>query len=135
MAMSFPIKAIILGMQFICAASCHSPTTYHMTKKVTFNGIELSLPKYDAVAVTLFDYLENLVTHLEEELGDDDGNFQLSINVDFSANRPPKHKIHSNGMTRKSTKAKVARILKRTSEGENSRVSGSVRVNLLVEDK
>ena len=108
---------------------------YPMTKKVTFNGIELSLPKYDAEAVTLFDYLENVVTHLEQELGDDDENFQLSINVDFSTSRPPKHKIYANGTTRKRTKEKVARILERTMDSDNSSVSGSVKVNLLVEDR
>jgi translation initiation factor 2 alpha subunit (eIF-2alpha) len=106
-----------------------------MTKKVIFNGIELSLPKYNASAVTIFDYLENVVTDLEGGLSEADGNFQLSINVDFSTTKPPKHKIHSNGTTRKQTKDKVARILERTTDHENSRVSGSVRVNLLVEDR
>ena len=105
-----------------------------MTKKIILNGIELSVPKYDASAVTIIDYLENVVTHLGKELGEADGNFELSINVDFSTSQPPKHKIHSNGSTKKGTKAKVARILKRTNEGENSQVSGSVILNLLVED-
>jgi hypothetical protein len=106
-----------------------------MAKKVLFNGIELSLPKYNASAVTIFDYLENVVTDLEGGLSVDDGNFQLSINVDFSTTKPPKHKIHSIGATNKRTKDKVARILERTSDHENSQVSGSVRVNLLVEDR
>ena len=106
-----------------------------MTKRVIFNGIELSLPKYNASAVTIFDYLENVVTDLEGGLGEDDGNFQLSINVDFSTTKPPKHKIYSNGSTKKRTKDKVARILGRTTDHENSRVSGSVRVNLLVADR
>jgi|RhiMetdeSRZDD1v2_1073273.scaffolds.fasta_scaffold82326_3 translation initiation factor 2 alpha subunit (eIF-2alpha) len=108
---------------------------YPMTKKVTFNGIELSLPKYDADAITLFDYLENVVSHLEQELGDEDENFQLSINVDFSTSRPPKHKISANGSTKKKTKEKVARILEKTMDKENSGVAGSVKVNLLVEDR
>jgi len=106
-----------------------------MTKKVIFNGIELSLPRYNASAVTIFDYLENIVTDLEDGLSDDDGSFQLSINVDFSTTNPPKHKIYSNGTTKKRTKDKVAKILERTVENENNRVSGSVRVNLLVEDR
>ena len=106
-----------------------------MTKKVIFNGIELSLPKYNASAVAIFDYLENIVTDLEDGLSDDDGSFQLSINVDFSTTNPPKHKIYSNGTTKKRTKDKVAKILERTVENENNRVSGSVRVNLLVEDR
>jgi translation initiation factor 2 alpha subunit (eIF-2alpha) len=106
-----------------------------MTKKVIFNGIELSLPKYNASALTIFDYLENIVTHLENGLGKEDGNFQLSINVDFSTTKPPKHKIHSNGTTKKQTKEKVAKILEGTADETYSQVSGSVRVNLLVEDR
>jgi hypothetical protein len=106
-----------------------------MSKKVILNGIELALPKYDDSAVTLFDYLENVVSHLEEGLSDDDGNFQLSINVDFSASKMPKHTIYANGSTKKKTKDKVARILNRTAEKDGNHVSGSVRVNLLVEDK
>ena len=105
-----------------------------MTKKVVFNGIELSLPKYNASALAIFDHLENIVTDLEGGLNEDDGNFQLSINVDFSKTRPPRHKIYSNGTTRKQTEDKVARILDKTTDNENSRVSGSARVNLLVED-
>ena len=106
-----------------------------MTKRVNFNGIELSLPKYNTSAVTIFDYLENVVTDLEGELGEEDGSFQLSINVDFSTTKPPKHKIYSNRSTKKRTKDKVARVLERITDHENSRVSGSVRVNLLVEDR
>jgi hypothetical protein len=108
---------------------------YPMTKKVTINGIELNFPKYDASAVTLFDYLDHVVSHFEEELGDEDGNFQISINVDFSTNRPPRHEIYSNGTTKKRMKQKVAKILEKTIEGEYNHMSGSVKVNLVVEDK
>lgn len=106
-----------------------------MNKKIIFNGIELSLPKYDASAVTLFDYLEKIVTNLEEGLGEDDSNFQISIDVNFSTSKPPKHKIYANGITKKRTKEKVAKILSRTKAGEFNHVSGSVRVNLQVEDR
>ena len=109
--------------------------TQHITKKVTINGIELNFPKYDASAVTLFDYLDHVVSHFEEELGEDDGNFQISINVDFSTSKPPKHEIFSNGTTKKRTKQKVAKILERTIKGEYNHMSGSVKVNLRVEDK
>ena len=131
--MSQIIKEVILG--FVNRRLFHFPMRNLMSKKVIFNGIELSLPKYNASATTIFDYLENIQTHLEKGLGDDDGNFELSINVDFSASEPPKHKIHSNGSTNKKTKEKVARILESSLDGEDNHVSGSVRVNLLVEDK
>jgi hypothetical protein len=106
-----------------------------MNKKVIFNGIELSLPKYNGSALTIFDYLDKVVTHLQSELGAEDGNFQLSIDVDFSTSNVPKHRIESNGSTSRVTKEKVARILERAAVDDESRVSGSVRVNLLVEDR
>ena len=106
-----------------------------MSKKIILNGIELSLPKYDASAITLFDYLEDVVTNLEEGLGDSDGNFQISINVDFATSQSPKHTIHSNGKPNKKTKEKVTKILNKTNAGKTNQVSGSVRVNLQVEDR
>lgn len=106
-----------------------------MNKKIILNGIELSLPRYNASAVTLFDYLEDVVTSLEEGLSKDDGNCTISIEVDFSTSKPPKHKVYPNGITNRKTKEKVARILKKTSAGVVNKVSGSVRVNLQVEDR
>jgi len=106
-----------------------------MNKKIILNGIELSLPKYNASAVTLFDYLDNVVTDLEKGLSEEDGNFKISIDVDFSTSKPPKHRIHSNGKTSKRTKEKVSRILKKTKTGGVDSVSGSVRVNLQIEDR
>ena len=106
-----------------------------MNKKITLNGIELSLPKYNATAVTLFDYLDDVVTNLEKGLGKDDGNFKISIDVNFSTNKPPKHKIYSNSSTNKRTKEKVSRILKKARAKGTDTVSGTVRVNLQVEDR
>ena len=106
-----------------------------MNKKITLNGIELSHPNYDSKAVTFFDYLENVVTSLEEELEQDDGTFQLSINVDFSTTDPPKHIIYSTCETPKKTEEKVARILRSNKAEKFNHVSGSVRVNLKVENK
>ena len=106
-----------------------------MNKKIILNGIELSLPKYDVSAITLFDYLDDVVKDLENGLSDEDGSFNISIDVDFSTSKPPKHKIHSTGKTSKKTKEKVSQILKKTQQGGVECVSGSVRVNLQVEDK
>ena len=106
-----------------------------MKKRIILNGIELSLPKYDASAITLFDYLDEVITNLEEKLSEKDGNFNISIDVDFSTSKPLKHKIYSNGNTSKSTKDKVSRILKKTQKGETDIVTGSVRVNLQIEDR
>jgi len=106
-----------------------------MTKKVTLNGIELSLPKYDATSETVFDYLDDVVTKLEKGLDKNDANFKMSINVDFEADKPPKHRIHANGGTSKETKEKVASILKQSATNGDNRVAGSVKVNFIVADK
>ena len=107
----------------------------HMKKRIILNGIELSLPKYSSSAVTLFDYLEDVVTDLENGLGKDDANFKISIDVDFSTNKLPKYKIYPYGTTDKRTKDKVAKILNRSKNSRADKVSGSVRVNLQVEDR
>ena len=106
-----------------------------MTKKVTYNGIELSLPANDPTVVIVLDYLENVVFHLEEGLDKVRGEFQLSLNVDFSANRLPKYSISTIGTTNNGINEKVAKILERTNQGKYERITGSVKVDLLVKDK
>jgi len=106
-----------------------------LNKKITLNGIELSLPKYDNTAATLFDYLEDVVANLEKELSDDDGNFQLSIDVDFSTSKPPRHNILSSEATNTSTEKKIAKALNSSNSGKFNQASGSVKVNLQVKDR
>lgn len=106
-----------------------------MNKKITLNGIELSLPIYDNTAVTLFDYLEDVITNLEKELSDEDENFQLSIDVDFSTSNPPRHNILSSGTTKATTKKKITTALNSSSSDKFNKVSGSVKVNLQVKDR
>jgi len=106
-----------------------------MTKKVTFNGIELSQAKYDKTTLTIFDYLDKIKSRLENELDKKDEEFQLSINVDLASNRPPKHNIYGNDSTPKSTIEKVARILKNTNAKDYIHMAGSVKANFLVENR
>jgi hypothetical protein len=106
-----------------------------MTKKVTFNGIELSQSKYDKSTLTIFDFLDNLKNRLEMGLDQIDDDFQLLINVDFTSNNPPRHKIYGNASTTKKTEEKVARILKNSRARDYRHVAGSVQVRLLVENR
>ena len=106
-----------------------------MPKKVTFNGVELSLPKYDKSVLSIFDYLDKVIDKLESGLDKSDENFQLSINLDFSADKPPKHKILDKGTTTKKSKDKVSKILKKAAEEEHDHTAGSVKVNVVVDDK
>ena len=106
-----------------------------MTKKVTFNGIELSSSSYDKTAQTLFDYLDDVKKDLENGLDKEDGDIQLSLNLDFVTNKPPQHSIQANGGTRAETKERVSEILKSSAEKDYKGMSGSVKVNLKIEDK
>ena len=106
-----------------------------MSKKVTFNGIELSMPTYDKKALSIFDYLDKIISSLESGLKKTDENFELSINVDFAEDKPPKLKIVDDGTATRKSKQKVSRILKDTAEKENDHASGSVKVNLVVDDR
>ncbi|HSG43171.1 MAG TPA: hypothetical protein VLA72_08440 [Anaerolineales bacterium] len=106
-----------------------------MNKKIILNGIELSLSKYDNTAATLFDYLEDVVTNLEKELSDEDGNFQLSIDVDFSISKPPKHSILSSNAIKTSTENKIDKALTSSNSGKFNQFSGSVKVDLQVKDR
>ena len=106
-----------------------------MTKKVTFNGIEILQSKYDKSALSIFDYLDMIKKRLEKGLSKTGENLQFSVNVDFASDKSPKYKIHSNGSTTKKTKEKIARILKKQGDNDYSHVTGSVKVNFLVEDR
>lgn len=106
-----------------------------MTKRVSYNGIEMSASSYDASAASMLDYLEKVVGRLEDGLDKVDGKFSLSINVDFSPNHPPTSHVSTSGATNARAAERAAQIVERTTEVEKSRVSGSVKVNLQVDDK
>lgn len=106
-----------------------------MPKKVTFNGIELSLPKYDKNVLSIFDYLDMVIAKLESGLDKSDGNFQLSINLDFATDKPPKHKILDKGTITKKSKDKVLKILRKVAKEKYEHTTGSVKVNVVVDEK
>jgi len=107
----------------------------YMSKKITFNGIEILTSEDDSSAKGLLDYVENIIDHLEEDLDQVDGNFHLLINVDFSHDRPPRHSIIANGGNGQKAKEKVAKILQRFPNTKANKLSASVRVDLEVEDR
>ena len=106
-----------------------------MPKIVTFNGIELSLSKYNGASVSLFDYLDKVTSSLEKGLDKNDENFKMSINVDFEADKPPRHRIYANEPVLEKTKNRVAKILGKISTKDEHVMTGSVKVNIQVEDK
>jgi hypothetical protein len=107
----------------------------YMSKKITFNGIEILTSEDDSSAKGLLDYVENIIDHLEEDLDQVDGNFHLLINVDFSNGKPPRHSISTNSGNGQKAKEKVAKILGRFPNTRANKLSASVRVDLEVEDR
>jgi hypothetical protein len=106
-----------------------------MGKKVTFNGIEILTEEGDSSARSLLGLVENVIDQLEANLDKVDENFHLFINMDFSPNTPPKHRFSVTGLTNNGTREKLTRILKGTTKYSNFDISGTVRVDLLVEDR
>ena len=105
-----------------------------MSKKVIFNGIEILTNEGDSSARSLLGIVESVIDHLESDLGQADENFHLFINMDFSPNTPPKHRFSVTGLTNNGTREKLTRILKGTTKYSNFDISGTVRVDLQVED-
>jgi len=105
-----------------------------MKKKVTYDGIEMSLPANDAAVILILKYLEKIVARLEEGLNLESGMFQLSLQVTFSPGTLPKYEISSQEKTPKVIE-NTAKLLKRSINGDYDRVAGSVKVNFLVEDR
>jgi hypothetical protein len=106
-----------------------------MTRKVLFNGIEISQTKYDRTTLSIFDYLEKIKNLLEKGLKKEDKIAQFSVKVDFSPNTSPKHKIYANGSTTSKTKEKISSLLKKNANNDFSPVSGSAKVNFMVQDR
>jgi hypothetical protein len=104
-------------------------------KKVTLNGIEMALSEYEYATPIFFDCLERFIADLEGKLGNDDENFQLSINLDFSTSQPPKYEILSNGSPPREIKERINGILEQSIDGENSSILGSVKIDLQVENR
>ena len=106
-----------------------------MKKKVTYNGIEISLPANDAAVSLVLKHLEKVVARLEDGLDLKSGIYHLSLQVTFSPGTLPKYEITSQDKTPKVITENTAKLLKRSIKGDYDRVAGSVKVNFLVEDK
>lgn len=105
-----------------------------MSKKVVFNGIEILTDESDASAQSLLGFVESVIDHLESDLDRVDENFQLSINVDFAPNRPPRHRFSVTSLSNNGTRTKVMRILERSTYSRENDIAGTVKVDLQVKD-
>lgn len=106
-----------------------------MSKKVVFNGIEILTAEDDASARSLLGIVESVIDRLESGLDRVDENFHLFINMDFSPNRPVKHSFSVTNLSNNGTRKKVMRILEKSTNSYENEITGTVKVDLQVEDR
>jgi len=106
-----------------------------MTKKVVFNGIEILTAESDSSAHSMLGLVESVIDRLESDLDRGDENFHLSINMDFSPNHSIKHRFSVTSLTNNGTREKVMKILEKTTDPLVNKVAGTVKVDLLVQDR
>ena len=106
-----------------------------MTKRVSYNGIEISSEAYEASTADIFDYLEKLTGSIEKRLHKNDANCNLSINLEFSPGKLTRSSIYSHSSAGKGTVTHVTQALKsvRRKSG-NNHFSGKAKINLQVHD-
>jgi len=105
-----------------------------MAKKVVFNGIEISTNEHDSSAQNMLGFVESIIDNLESDLDKADENFHLSIKMDFSPTRSVKHSFSMTNLSNNGTRGKVMRILEKYTNMRESKILGSMKIELQVED-
>ncbi|MBI3160914.1 MAG: hypothetical protein HYZ23_00310 [Chloroflexi bacterium] len=106
-----------------------------MSKKVVFDGIEILTKESDASAQNLLGFVETVIDNLESDLNQSDENFRLSINMDFAPNRSTRHSFSMTNLSNNGTRAKVMKILEKSTHSPANKVSGRVKVDLQVQSR
>jgi hypothetical protein len=106
-----------------------------MSKKVVFNGIEILTNESDSSAQSMLGFVESVINRLESDLDRGDENFHLSINMDFAPNHSIKHRFSVTSLSNNGTREKVMKILEKSTNLRDNKISGTVRVDLQVEDR
>ena len=105
-----------------------------MSKKVVFNGIEIFASEDDQSAQSLLGFVENIITRLEASLDGTDENFNISIDTNFFPNKATKYNITINGIMNQKTRDKVMKILQKSTETKDAKITGSIKVDLQIRD-
>lgn len=105
-----------------------------MVKKITPRGIEIIPLDKDQSVRGFLGFIELIMTQLASSLDSSDGNFHVSIFSDFSKDHHPKHKILVDGQTNSMTQRKVSRMLNEVARMKIDVASGSVKIDLEIED-
>lgn len=105
-----------------------------MVKRITPRGIEIIPSDKDQSVRGFFGFIELIMSQLASSLDSSDGNFHVSIFSDFSQNHRPKHEILVDGQTNSITQRKVSKMLERVAKMKMDVASGSVKIDLEIED-
>lgn len=105
-----------------------------MSKKVIFNGIEIFASEDDRSAQSLLGFVENIIARLEASLDGTDENFNISIDTNFFPNKATKYNITINGVMDQKTRDKVMKILQKSTETKDAKITGSIKVDLQIRD-
>ncbi|MCC7119729.1 MAG: hypothetical protein IT310_14485 [Anaerolineales bacterium] len=105
-----------------------------MGKRVVFNGIEINASEGEQSTRGLLGFVENVITRLESGLDKSDENFNMCINTSFSPTRSTRYNISIRGIKNERTRDKVVGILQKSAATNKSRVSGTLKVDLQVQD-
>jgi len=99
-------------------------------KKVDFNGIELLTAENDAPARSLLGIVESILDHLESDLENDDENFPLSLNMEFTPDQTPSYGYSVTSLSNDGTRAKVMKTLEKSTNTHLNKTAGTISVNL-----
>ena len=105
-----------------------------MSKKVIFNGIEISATEDDQSASSLLWYVESIITQLESNLDSGEENFDMSIKTNFSPDKSTIYAISIEGITNRETRDKVVKILQKSTEVKGGKISGTLKVDFQIRD-
>jgi len=101
-----------------------------MSKKIAFEGIEILIPESDESAKSLFNFTEEVINLLENELDNTDQNFHLNISVEYFSERKPKISIVLNNSLNQKTRIKICEVLGDASGILSGNSRGTASINL-----
>jgi len=84
-----------------------------MNKKVILGEIEIYSPVTDISSDTIFKFLDEILSDLEDELTEDDENLHFTMRTTFRVNTPAIIRFRSNGDVRSETMENIIRVIDR----------------------
>lgn len=99
-------------------------------KKIAFEGIEILIAESDSLVKSIFNFTEEVINLLENELDNTDQNFHLNISVEYFPERKPKTSIVLNNSINQKTSRKICEVLGDASGILSGNSRGTASINL-----